>query len=146
MHDRHCALRGNRCMRAAGCAGQRCELYDLFETDGAGVERQPGASFWQARGAAWFARCGWLDEQFGAHHGLPCTQPALEASADAAEGRYRARKYYEAMTVGVDRALAAVNRSLAAAGLWGDTLQIFVSDNGGKLENHQHQPPLQGGK
>ena len=90
-----------------------------------------------ARGAAWYSQCGWLAEMYGAGHGLSCDQDALEANADAAKGRFLARKHYEAMIVGLDRAFARANASLAAAGLWDRTLQIFISDNGGRLSEAQ---------
>lgn len=111
-------------------------------------QAQPGevAAVVAARGAAWFSSCSWLSEMYGGGHGLPCEQQELEGNSDDARGIYVARKHSDAMCVGVDTALATLRDALEAAGLWATTLMIFASDNGGKLENHQTNFPLQGGK
>ena len=61
-------------------------------------------------------------------------------------GAYRSRKYHDAMTVGIDRAIGRTAAALRARGMWDTSLFVFASDNGGRLDHHISNYPLAGGK
>ena len=62
---------------------------------------------------------------------------------------FACRRQYQAMLSNLDARIGAVADALVAAGLWGETLMLLQSDNGGCVdttENAANNWPLRGGK
>jgi arylsulfatase I/J len=78
-----------------------------------------------------------------------CTA-AYMASADAADKGCCFRQYYSAMTNYVDMHIGQVVAALQAKGMWGSTLFVVSSDNGGPIYRNgaagANNFPLRGGK
>ncbi|XP_048241370.1 arylsulfatase B-like [Haliotis rufescens] len=56
------------------------------------------------------------------------------------------RRFHSAMASALDDAVGNITRALKDKGIFEDTLILFLSDNGGDLDNYGNNYPLRGGK
>jgi arylsulfatase A-like enzyme len=112
--------------------------------------KQVTENYW--RGAASFSReleelCPWSETDDG-HSDFDCTsQPRFQGYADGkGDNCYCQRQITLAMVRALDDSVANITAAFRTAGLWEQTVTIFMGDNGGPVNNGHSNVPFRGGK
>lgn len=101
-------------------------------------------------GADYFQRCSWFDWGDGVANPTPYNPesplPFVETSSAISTCIGADRRLLEAMALGIDDTVASLEGALRGRGMWDETLVVFVSDNGGAINQQGSNKPLRGGK
>jgi len=101
------------------------------------------------RSASYFAACDWFDwgEWPNPMPRNPLSPiPHVPGEEPTATCSVHERRLLEAMALAIDDAVGVLVDAVRQRGMWDNTLLVFVSDNGGAINQQGSNLPLRGGK